>query len=854
MATRKKGITYNMSDTYTFCIWSAYIDFLSWKAVNLPAIRPFSIANVNGAQPTSLKFYSLKSTSGKHFCRDMDTVFDIELSNRQITSLGNGTKKWIEKRIQDRATDPMTKDVKENGLSVVVESYNNLDSYNIDVDDDILSSEIEVDEGSQAPSDSDLDMLDEIDDRILGDDAAMTQNDNGLQNKEMMMHLQLYPYYDGKLNQSPQHVAGKHFSHSEVKNFNIDTLSWVEMMHRKRKKPQRVYVVRMVRQAKQQDFSNQESHADDEINEPKSFFRLRTGKQLSTLLRLGLELGVQMLNGEDPKSVDDDFISEIKVKPVKRRAKSHGDHHVAVNKALKQTIKRRSPSSRKSKLESLKKSSYSIAGQMTPPDQSCLTLSHIFADLSKASKSMEKVSQSISSQISPLYTLDSWFLRGTISELGIVPIVSTKTENIHGEFVVARCLWESHFREEGCIIYDNRIEFYAPSAKKPSCTTSFCDVQEIRRIDTPDEKDPLVGLPKLVIETHWKCHYLVFIDNDTRTNFNNILNSTIFSSSLDMKQKDEWQAHFWQGFQPMNSLSGKWAKIVSSKKKSHHRLVLNNRRMGFDTKGFTGSIDTIREIGEFVEDLLRTALCFSLESFETSPDEFVNFQDKTSRLKNLPINKLVRSGQNAFCICINLYHCLLQHSLLLSPSTPTKKSIVTFMRTHCYEIGGDVFSLAELECCVIRGHMDQGHHPKPPFVREPKKSRAHYLYALDTVDPRINFILNTGDTSKPRQVPILTTDTLEEQLTSISTRFLRANSSVDVSKRTVTLPKICEVYKNDFGSDFPSIYNYFLQFMDEENQNTWIEMINSETHGNSSISFKFHHSPDRFYSILKLLE
>ena len=63
------------------------------------------------------------------------------------------------------------------------------------------------------------------------------------------------------------------------------------------------------------------------------------------------------------------------------------------------------------------------------------------------------------------------------------------------------------------------------------------------------------------------------------------------------------------------------------------------------------------------------------------------------------------------------------------------------MRTHCYEIGGDVFSLAELECCVIRGNMDRGIHLKAPFVREPKKSRAHYTYALDQIDPRINFVL-----------------------------------------------------------------------------------------------------------------
>jgi hypothetical protein len=63
------------------------------------------------------------------------------------------------------------------------------------------------------------------------------------------------------------------------------------------------------------------------------------------------------------------------------------------------------------------------------------------------------------------------------------------------------------------------------------------------------------------------------------------------------------------------------------------------------------------------------------------------------------------------------------------------------MRTHCYEIGGDVFSLAELECCVIRGSMTKPTYYKAPFVREPKKSRTHYMYALEIVDPRINFVL-----------------------------------------------------------------------------------------------------------------
>ena len=63
------------------------------------------------------------------------------------------------------------------------------------------------------------------------------------------------------------------------------------------------------------------------------------------------------------------------------------------------------------------------------------------------------------------------------------------------------------------------------------------------------------------------------------------------------------------------------------------------------------------------------------------------------------------------------------------------------MTTNCYEIGGDVFSLVELESCVIRGNMSKAHSPKLPFVQAPKKSCAHLAYALGITEPRINFVL-----------------------------------------------------------------------------------------------------------------
>ena len=44
---RKKGmrLQYNTTDTYTFSLWSQYVDFLDWRCLNLPGIRPFSITS-----------------------------------------------------------------------------------------------------------------------------------------------------------------------------------------------------------------------------------------------------------------------------------------------------------------------------------------------------------------------------------------------------------------------------------------------------------------------------------------------------------------------------------------------------------------------------------------------------------------------------------------------------------------------------------------------------------------------------------------------------------------------------------------------------------------------------------------
>ena len=147
-------------------------------------------------------------------------------------------------------------------------------------------------------------------------------------------------------------------------------------------------------------------------------------------------------------------------------------------------------------------------------------------------------------------------------------------------------------------------------------------------------------------------------------------------------------------------------------------------------------------LGKFVEDLLSTSLSFSLSSLERDPERLVKFLDAVSHLRLIPIIEIDRDSVDAFCLFVNLYHCLLQHALLLAVNGPLhRRTVANFMRASCYEIGGDVFSLAEIQSCIIRGNMSRPVSPKPPYVDISKKSNAYRFYALKYTDARVNFVL-----------------------------------------------------------------------------------------------------------------
>lgn len=367
--------------------------------------------------------------------------------------------------------------------------------------------------------------------------------------------------------------------------------------------------------------------------------------------------------------------SHIRDKPRHTKGKAKiKDHHIAVNRALK---KLKSPD--KQIIHGSKKFAPRsiVAGQLKPPDQSCRTVSDILSNLSVSPSVQAKML--LSAHLSPLMDLDTSFLSGGPVELGVLVDPNLKGEPI-GEYIVARAFWESHWREEACIIHESCVDFYSPLSSKPCFSIPFYDIERVRRVDDCANGGPLASQPIIAIETAWKCHYLVLTNEKVRTDFFNILNASIFSHGEEAFQKEEWNAHIWQGVQSSVDKSGessKWASIGSSSKKKRQRIILNSRRMPFDTEAFEydsrdkGSLE--KNVGVFVQELLGKALSISLETLARDPKSFIRFLDDASRLKELPWCDIDKNGSDAFCISLNLYHCMLQHALLLSKTGPPTK-------------------------------------------------------------------------------------------------------------------------------------------------------------------------------------
>ena len=93
-------VDWNLDDTYTMCLWSAYCDWIQWKSLNVPGVRPFALGSVTGKQPIYLSVYELpeytaqeyKKKRPPHYRKDVRVYTRLEFSNFEKTEGGLAEK------------------------------------------------------------------------------------------------------------------------------------------------------------------------------------------------------------------------------------------------------------------------------------------------------------------------------------------------------------------------------------------------------------------------------------------------------------------------------------------------------------------------------------------------------------------------------------------------------------------------------------------------------------------------------------------------------------------------------------------------------------------------------------------
>jgi hypothetical protein len=211
------------------------------------------------------------------------------------------------------------------------------------------------------------------------------------------------------------------------------------------------------------------------------------------------------------------------------------------------------------------------------------------------------------------------------------------------------------------------------------------------------------------------------------------------------------------------------------------------------------------------EDALRKAL----DPRNESDDEIlISFLDSAAKLKEANLYGL--SEDQRFVFFLNIYHCMVMHAYLVLGPPRSSFQWISYFNSISYQCSDDIFSLAELEHCIIRSNMSSPTQFLSRFVIP--KSKYDFSLAA-TRDYRINFALNPGSLSSPAYVPVFKLGRLDQQLDDVSRLYLSA--AIKVKKRSsreaeVYLPRVCLWYSEDFVSSSENILKKVMRFLDSD--------------------------------------
>ncbi len=191
-------------------------------------------------------------------------------------------------------------------------------------------------------------------------------------------------------------------------------------------------------------------------------------------------------------------------------------------------------------------------------------------------------------------------------------------------------------------------------------------------------------------------------------------------------------------------------------------------------------------------------------------EEWKKLRLHTARLRSVELQSLDSDAKKT-AFWINVYNVLVNDGIV---SLHVKGSVMKspdFFRRACYNVGGLIFSLEEIESGILRGNRPSETGGSPPF----KPNDPRLVFAVSQLDPRIHFALNCGAKSCP-MVHVYTEAQLDQQLDSAAKSFLNGSDvKLDSNRNILHLSQIFEWYSADFGANKREVLTFICRFLPE---------------------------------------
>ncbi|PIK62350.1 hypothetical protein BSL78_00668 [Apostichopus japonicus] len=212
-------------------------------------------------------------------------------------------------------------------------------------------------------------------------------------------------------------------------------------------------------------------------------------------------------------------------------------------------------------------------------------------------------------------------------------------------------------------------------------------------------------------------------------------------------------------------------------------------------------------------------------------DLFKSYEMKAVDLQHVDLTSLKENERKAFFI--NIYNALTIHGLAKCPTLPRSVlDVEKFWRSTGYIISGDEYSLDDIEHGVLRGNRP---HPSSPELFF-KDGDSRLQYVMSSLDPRVHFALVCGAKSCP-PISVYSGTNIDSALDAATKSYLGSEMTVDDEKEVISLPKLLQWYRTDFGQTSHEVVRWTLPFLDEAKKKKIEEILNKSDSSEIAVSY-----------------